>query len=197
MHHIEKKDNVLYDQYGIDRKKFIVSYAGNLGLLQGIDKLLDVANGLKKYDDIEFVNFGNGVCREELEKKITDENISNAKILPLQPSNLLSETYSFGDVEFVSVKPGVMKMACPHKIFDIFSVGNAILAMIDSDSDVAQLINQQKLGYSMEMNVELLNKTILQMYETKDITASMGQNARKFAETIDYNNQIQLYIERI
>ena len=90
-----------------------------------------------------------------------------------------------------------MKMACPHKIFDIFSVGNAILAMIDSDSDVAQLINQQKLGYSMEMNVELLNKTILQMYETKDITASMGQNARKFAETIDYNNQIQLYIERI
>lgn len=197
LHHVSKTDNVLYDQYGVSRSKFVVSYAGNLGLLQGIDKLLDVAQELKSYQDIEFVIFGNGVCKEKLVERVNKEDLFNVKILPLQPPELISEAYSFGDVEFVSVKPGVMKMACPHKIFDIFSVGNAILAAIDIDSDIAKLIKEKELGYAIAMDIESLKNVIIQMYHSRSFTEKMGINARHFAETIDYKSQIQMYIDLI
>jgi len=57
--------------------KFLISYAGILSPFQGLDNILDVAKELKTYEDIIFYIVGDGMAREDLEKRILEENISN------------------------------------------------------------------------------------------------------------------------
>lgn len=193
LQHVIREENTLFDEFLIDRKKFIISYAGSLGPLQNLDVLLDAAKNLKDITDIQFVLFGRGVCKEALQKRIENENIQNVTILPMQPSEKIAEVYSFGDLEYVSVNEGVMKMASPHKILDVFSVGNPILAAIDKNSDMAEIISQENLGLIVNVDASEIREAILKLYQNKAQLPAIGTRARKYAETIDYKSQIRLY----
>lgn len=196
--HVYREYNPLFDEYGIDRRKFIVSYAGSLGPLQNLDVLLDVAKHLSECKDIEFVIFGRGVSYDALMKRISDEGIENVKLFPSQPLEKISAVYSLGNIEYVSVGTGVMNMACPHKIFDIFAVGNPILAAIDSDSEMAKIISQKDLGYVVEAKELSIRNAVLKAYkEDRSELRRMGENARQYAESIDYNSQIRKYVNLI
>ncbi|SFB66276.1 glycosyltransferase family 4 protein [Ruminococcus albus] len=193
LHHVERKDNKLFDEFEISRDKFIISYAGSLGPLQKIDILIDAAKELQDYSDIEFVIFGRGICHDDILKKIQNEGIQNVKLLPLQPPERISEVYSFGDIEYVSVGQGVMKMACPHKIFDIFAAGSPILTAIDKNTDIADLIMNNDLGLVVSPKVKEINDAVLEIYRNKDYLAQKGKKTRMLAEKIGYKMQIDKY----
>lgn len=197
LHHIDRYTNSLFDEYEIDKSKFIVSYAGSMGPLQNLDVILDAAKELIEIPEIMFVLFGQGVCKESLIERINKENISNVRILPIQPSEKISEVYSFGDVEYVSVGTGVMKMATPHKILDIFATGSPILAAIDKQSDIAELICDKDMGKVVESDVDEIRTAILDLYEHRESLNEMGRRARSYAESIDYKTQIKKYADVI
>ena len=191
--HVLRENNTLFDEYAIDRNSFIVSYAGSLGKLQRIDVLLDVAKELKDYSDLQIVIFGIGECKEKLEERVANEGITNVAMLPMQPKEKIAEVYSFGDLEYVSVSPGVMKMASPHKILDILAVGKPILAAMDKECDMAELIQNKKMGIVVSCDVDEIKSAILDAYLHKNELPKMGENCRKYAETIDYSTQITKY----
>lgn len=195
--HVLRENNSLFDKYNINRECFIVSYAGSLGRLQRIDVLLDVAKELKEYRDIQIVIFGIGECKEKLEERIINEEILNVAILPVQPKEQLSEVYSFGDIEYVSVSPGVMKMASPHKILDILAVGKPILAAMDKECDIAEIIQDKKMGFVVACDINEIKSAILYTYQHKNELPQMGKNSREYAETINLNSQIKKYIAMI
>lgn len=196
--HVSREDNPLFDEYNIDRRKFIVSYAGSLGPLQNIDILLDAAKQLRPWNEIEFVIFGRGVSYDALMKRINDEGIDNVKLFPSQPPEKISAVYSVGDIEYVSVGTGVMNMACPHKIFDIFAVGSPILAAIDLNSDMAKTIIEKKLGYVVEAELSSIRNAVLDAYKVeRSELKGMGVHARHYAESIDYCSQIRKYVNII
>ena len=60
VHPVERKDNTLIGEFGLDPSKFIVVYAGNFGAAQGADIVLKVAKELVREKDIQFVMFGGG-----------------------------------------------------------------------------------------------------------------------------------------
>ena len=195
--HIDRKDNSLFDDYQISRDMFIVSFAGNLGRLQNIEILLDVAKLFKNNSNVSFVIFGHGAKEQFLKNRIEEEEISNVYVLPIQPPEKVSEVYSFGDLEFVCVEEGVMDIACPHKMFDIFSVGSPILAMIDRESDMSQKIIENRMGFVVSNNIDDFYKIICNAYENKESLRQMGDNARKFAESISLQRQIDKYLTLI
>ena len=55
---VPKEDNRLFDELGIDKSKFTVVYAGNLGASQGADVIFKAARLLKGREDIHFAVFG-------------------------------------------------------------------------------------------------------------------------------------------
>jgi glycosyltransferase involved in cell wall biosynthesis len=63
------------------------------------------------------------------------------------------------------------------------SSGSAILSLVDQTSDIAHLIKQKDMGYTIEHgNAEALKDIILEAYNNRDHLVKQGQNARKFAE---------------
>ncbi len=97
---INKKDNGLYDEYGIPKDKFLIVYAGNFGAAQGADIIIDVAEELVEDTDIQFVIFGGGPDYKKIEDK--SKKLKNVIINPLLPQSRVSEVYSLGDI----VRPG-------------------------------------------------------------------------------------------
>lgn len=184
LHHVEREDNKLMDELNVPKDKFIVSYAGDIGLFQGWPVIVEAAKRVHAVKpDILFVIIGSGSYKAQLEKQVADEKLDFIEIRPMQPASRCAEIYSIGDLELVSIEPGLSKMALPSKTFVIMSSGSAVLSLVDQTSDIAQLIKKLDMGYTLEHgDAEALKNVILEAYEKRDHLAEQGKNARKFAE---------------
>jgi glycosyltransferase involved in cell wall biosynthesis len=192
LHHVKKSENALMDELGIDKSKFIVSYAGDIGLFQGWDVILESAIILKEQnDEIQFVLIGSGSYKERLLERLEKEQITNVQVLPLQPASRLSEIYSVGDMELVPIEKGITKMALPSKTGVIMSCGSPILALVDKDSEIEKIIKDHNIGVAIEHgSAKKLADAILYCYEHKNDLDEWGKNARAFSLD-NYSRKIQ------
>jgi len=181
---VERNDNELFEKFKLDKKSFYVSYAGDIGLFQNWEVILDAAQELdKEYDDIKFVIIGNGSYRDNLEKSIKRRGLKNTLLFPLQPIELISSAYSFGDLELVSLQKGMTKIALPSKIAYILAAGSPLLGMFDSDSYISKEINDKDLGAVVEsFQKNSLIKIIKHFYNNRHELKVISYNARKYAE---------------
>ncbi len=184
LHHVEKNDNTLSKEFGVDENKFIVSYAGNIGLFQGWDVIVDAAKLLQDQNpDIQFVIIGDGAYKEQLLERLETEHITNIQLLPMQPATRLSEVYSLGDVELVPIEKGITKMALPSKTGVIMSCGSPILALVDKDSAIETIIRENQIGVALEHgSAEHLAEAVLHCYAHRAELGQWGKNARAFAQ---------------
>lgn len=192
LYHVSKQDNKLMDELEIDKDKFIVSYAGDIGLFQGWDVILEAAKILqKRKPEVQFAIIGSGSYKEKMIEKIETEKIENVKVYPLQPASRLSEIYSIGDMELVPIEKGITKMALPSKNGVIMAVGSPLLALVDNGSDIEKIINKNKIGVAIEHgSSDRLASAIEYCVSNKNELDNWGKNARKFAEE-NYSRKIQ------
>lgn len=200
IHHVERKDNALMDELGISKDGFIVSYAGDIGLFQGWPVIVEAAKKVHEIKaDIRFEIIGSGSYKQRLEEQIKTENLGYIKTYPLQPASRLSEVYSIGDIELVSIEPGLSKMALPSKTFVIMAAGTALLFLVDQTSDIAHLIKKREMGYTLDLrDAKKLADTIMKAYEERERLSEMGKNARLVCKEIaTRKNQTKKYYEAI
>lgn len=198
--HVDRKDNRLMEELGIDKSRFIVSYAGDIGLFQGWDCIVDAAKLVAQVNpDIHFAIIGSGSYKEKLLRRVEEEKLGNISVHPLQPASRLSEIYSIGDLEIVSVEPGLSKMALPSKTFVIMAAGSALLSLVDQTSDIAHIIQEQQMGYTLEHgDAQALADTILAAYANRENLPAMGANARRYAEEhLSRRKQTGMYYEEL
>mgnify|MGYP001301426914 CR=1 FL=1 len=192
LHHVSRAENKLMDELGIDKERFIISYAGDIGLFQGWDVILDAAKKLQiELPEALFVIIGSGSYKEKLENRIQKENIKNVVVFPLQPASRLSEVYSIGDLELLPIEKGITKMALPSKSGVIMAAGSPLLALVDAESDIEHIINMNKAGIAIEHgNAEKLVDTILYCYANKECLVEWGHNAKDFSR-LNYSRSTQ------
>lgn len=184
VHPVIRSNNTLMDELGVNKAKFIISYAGTIGYFQGMDVILDAAKILMSINsDIEFVLIGEGSYKDAVEKRIHNENITNVKVFSMQPPNRISEVYSIGDIELVTIGKGVTRTSLPSKTWQIMAAGSPVLAIVDKSSCLASLIENNNLGYAVEPeNSDKLVDNILNAFEDVSSLEEKGHNARLFAE---------------
>lgn len=179
---VDRKDNPLFDELGLPRDKFYLTYAGNLGNSQNVDILLDCAAALKDHEDIRFVIFGGGSEKEKFEKKIADSGLTNIQLFPLQPMERVSQVYSLGDASFVTCKKGVGVGAFPSKAVSILATGTPVIASFDLDSDLCRIVTKSEVGLCADAeDVSAAVDAILSLYNDRDLCRHLGENARQLA----------------
>jgi len=179
---VSREDNPLFDELGLDRDHFYVTYAGNLGNSQNADILLSCAAALKDNENIRFVVFGGGSEKEKFEKQIADSGLSNIQLFPLQPMERVSLVYSLGDVSFVTCKKGVGVGAFPSKAVSIMATGTPIIASFDLDSDLCRIVTDNEIGLCADAeDAQGAADAILTLYNDRDLCRRYGTNARHLA----------------
>ncbi|MEF9940383.1 MAG: glycosyltransferase family 4 protein [Clostridium sp.] len=196
---IKRKDNKLFDIFNLDREKFYVTYAGNLGNSQNIQVILDAAKQLRNKKDIQFVIFGDGTQKQNVINIIKCELLDNVQIFPMQQQDVVSEVYSLGDASIVSCKTGVGHGALPSKTLSIMSAQTPVLTSFDLDSELTTIINKAKCGICSDSNdVDSLVGAILKLYDNKNLAIEMGASGREYVkENFSKNVCVEKYINVI
>lgn len=193
---VDKQENTLFEELEIDRSKFIVVYAGNLGEAQGAEVILDAAKCLMDLKDIHFVIFGGGSRFQEIADRVKTENLYNVYVTELQPQERVSEVYSMGDVALITCKPGTGNAGLPSKTWSIMACNTPIIASFDTNSDLAEIIQESGAGSCVKPgNVSELVTAIMFAYRNRVYDISRN-NLREFAlKHADKDVCVQKYIE--
>ena len=174
---VAKEDNPLFEEFGLDRNKFTIVYAGNLGNAQNIGIVLD---GAKELPEVQFAVFGSGGLENEVRKRISDEGLTNVHLNPLQPVERVKFVYSLGDACIVSCKEGLGGSAMPSKSWSIMSCGRPVVASFD-EGELKEILENNNCGvFSHAGNVKEFVAAIRQLAINREKCEEMGKNARHF-----------------
>ena len=160
--------------------KFIVLYAGNIGIPQYFDDLLAVAAALNRRDDILFVFIGEGARKKELERRVIQERLNNVQLLPfLHEQYSLAEILSSGDVHFVSLREACTGLAVPSKAYAALASGRPILFQGGENSEIAQILRETDSGFFIVPgDVTALQRIIEKLDKDRELCDRLGKNAR-------------------
>ena len=133
----------VYDQSELDFRQidhmfskdyFNVVYAGNIGVMQNVDILIEAAMLMKNYKNVWFHIIGNGVYKNKLEKRAKDYGIMNISFWPMQPTELAPVIYSAADLNVIPLVKDAYKTALPSKTATCLACQKPVIFAIGKES---------------------------------------------------------------
>ena len=186
------KTNEFSIKYNIDNK-FVVSYAGNIGIAQGLDIVIESAEKLRGREDIIFLFVGDGVSKGKLLREKEKRQLNNISFIPTQPYKLVPKIYASSDINLVPLSKDCKGSALPSKIYRIMACGKPILAIADDSSDIANVIKSLNCGVVVEPgNSEELTNQIIHIYSDLERWNAKGRLVRDY---VIKNNSFESFIE--
>ncbi len=195
--YVDKSENTLFEEYSIDRNKFIVVYAGNTGASQGASVIPSAARLLEKETDIQFEIFGEGTEFSTIVREC--ESLSNVSVHGLLPIERVSEVYSLGDIALITCRRGVGKAGLPSKTWSIMACDTPIIASFDTDSDLEETLRSANAGECVapeepEALAEAIKKAYAKWKKGQYIKADTRSFVMQFA---DKKSCVSKYVETI
>jgi glycosyltransferase involved in cell wall biosynthesis len=160
----------------------IFVYIGNMGIAQGMDILLDLAESLLHRADIGFLFVGRGTEVPRLRAITTERDLSNVifhdEIDPHEIFGLLAQCH----VGLVALDPRHKTHNIPGKFLTYMQAGLPVLARINSGSDLGAIIESEGVGrvFSGESLADF-NRIAVQLIDDREGRQSMSPRARSLS----------------
>jgi colanic acid biosynthesis glycosyl transferase WcaI len=175
-------DNSFTQEYGLTGC-FIVLYAGNIGLSQGLESVLAAAKLLANENDLRFVFVGQGSGKGLLQSQVEREKLVNVQFIPFQPRERLPEVLASADVSLVILKRRIGLDSLPSKTFSIMASGRPLLVSVDEESETWKLVERANAGLCVPPeDPSKLVEAISTLKQDKILRESLGHNGRIWAE---------------
>jgi colanic acid biosynthesis glycosyl transferase WcaI len=161
--------------------RFVVSYAGNLGVPMGLTTVLAAAKLLTSCSEIVFVLIGDGSAAAELHRYAAEHGVTNVNFLPFQPYTAVPDIYATSDVSLVAQAPGTSLHGLPSKIYRIMACGRPILGVCELSSEVAETIRRAECGTVVPPNdPTAIAEAIKNAYDNRVSWNDKGGRGRQF-----------------
>jgi glycosyltransferase involved in cell wall biosynthesis len=132
------------------RKVFV--YAGNMGIAQGMDILLDLAEQLSSRIDVGFLFVGRGSDAARLEGSAKDRKLDNVLFYDEIHPDEIPDLYAQCSAGIVALDPRHKSHNIPGKFLTYMQSGLPVLANINAGNDLAQMIRDEQVGQVCESN---------------------------------------------
>ena len=141
------------------RKIFV--YAGNMGVAQGMDILLDLAGKLRHRTDLGFLLVGRGSDAARLRASAELRQLDNMAFFEEIDPDETPDLYAQCHAGMVALDPRHKSHNIPGKFLTYMQSGLPVLANINPGNDLAQMIRHERVGQVCETNQvdELLQLT--------------------------------------
>lgn len=168
------------DKDGRDKESSFV-YFGRLTHGKGLVTLLEAAKLLShrnRNNKIQIKIIGDGLLREELEKKVEAEGISNVRFFGYMNGKAL---YQEIKKSMAAILPSEWYENSPMSVIEAFVFGKPVIG--SRIAGIPELVRDNETGLTVEPgNPEDLSSKIEYLVNNPDKTAEMGENARRFVE---------------
>ncbi|MGI4789019.1 MAG: glycosyltransferase family 4 protein [Janthinobacterium lividum] len=163
--------------------KFVVLFAGNVGMSQGLDTVLEAAGLLRDTPDLVFAIVGNGASKPALIAQVAAMGLSNVQFLPYQSYDHVPILYSSADVGLIPLRRGFSNDSVPSKLFTIMGVARPVIASVDAHSETAEVIDESKCGVCIEPeDPKALAAAIISVFSDSKRAEEMGRRGRQYVE---------------
>jgi colanic acid biosynthesis glycosyl transferase WcaI len=172
--------NAFSRKHGLN-DKYVVLYAGNIGLSQGLEVILDAAGRLRDGRDILFLIVGQGASRDSLIAEAERQDLQNVRFLPLQPESQVPLLYASCDVSLIPLRRGISENSVPCKTYSVMAAGRPYIAGVDPNSNVWKLTETAGCGVCVEPeDGKALAEAVLQLRAEPEMARAMGSNGREY-----------------
>jgi colanic acid biosynthesis glycosyl transferase WcaI len=162
--------------------KTVVLYAGNVGLSQSLDLVVEAARRLvDRRPDVVFLVNGGGSGRQPLEAAAA--GLPNVRFGDFQPAERLSDVLATGDVHLVPLKRGLAKASVPSKLYSILAAGRPVLASVDEGTEVSRTVEAAGAGIAVPPDEpDAFCAGLDRLLDDPAAAAAMGAAGRRFVE---------------
>ena len=176
-----RKEHRLEDQ-------FLILYAGNMGIAQGLQTVLEAAYRLKDVPSITFVLIGEGAEKERLRTYQKEKDLHNVLILDSRAKQELNGFYAAADLCLVILKNHpLFDITIPSKLFDCLAMNKPILLGIGGESK--EIVKSLNAGLFFEPeNGDSLANVVLEATSNPEIMEHLEKDVRS-KMLIKYNRQ--------
>jgi glycosyltransferase involved in cell wall biosynthesis len=163
------------------KHKFVVIFGGNMGKPQQLENVLKLAIRCKDYKDVVFLIIGKGTEVEKLKKIAQSKAISNLKFIESVPRKEYFNLLSNSDIGLISLHQDFSVPNTPMKLNDYLNAGIPVLASIDRDNDLGNLLVENNMGrYAFADSPEELFNQFSILYNDKILRNKLGKNGYNF-----------------
>lgn len=149
---VEKKNNnTLLTELGWQNDSDVIfQFFGNIGRVQGLDVLLQAIETMKEIDNAKFIFIGNGSYVDALERSIKKLNRKNIVYYGELDQSKKSIGLNACDISIVTLAEGMLGLGVPSKAYYTMAADKLIFAIMDKDSEVYQMVNENSIGWTVE-----------------------------------------------
>jgi colanic acid biosynthesis glycosyl transferase WcaI len=175
-----ERSNSYRAEYGLEGKT-VVMYAGNVGLSQSLELLLDAARATVDRSDVVYVVNGAGSTLADLTASAA--GLPNVRFVPMQPLERLPEVLAAADIHVVPLKAGLSRSSVPSKTYSILAAGRPLLAGVDKGSEVQRIVEAAGAGIAVEPDdAGAFVAALTSLLDDPQGREAMGAAGRKYVE---------------
>jgi colanic acid biosynthesis glycosyl transferase WcaI len=135
-------------RHGFSEEEFLAVYAGNLGVKQGLDVLLETASLLRE-QRIRFLICGDGAQREALAARAREMRLPNFSMLPLQAGRDYRALLVDADVCFITQQAGAGNSFFPSKLLGLLAESKPVVTVAAPECELALSLQEGNFGVNV------------------------------------------------
>lgn len=165
-----------------DRQSFFTfMYVGSISPSAGVEVLI-YAFHKANLENSKLLIVGNGAEKDnclEIARKLNSRNIEFSEVVPEE----VAEVQSKADVLLLPLKKGISRTATPSKLTAYLFSAKLIIACVETESDVANILNGADCGFVVEPeNVDAIAMSMKKAYTMdKAELEKKGSNGKDYA----------------
>jgi glycosyltransferase involved in cell wall biosynthesis len=161
--------------------RFVVGFAGNLGIAQDLDTILEAATELKEAP-VTFLFIGAGPEKTRIKQKAKDLRLGNTLFLPQVPVSEILPYLLSVDVFLVTLhRDPLFSSFIPSKLYDYMACEKAVITNVPGEA--RRIVEESGAGIAVPpADASALADAIRQLVEDPARREAMGKNGRAFVK---------------
>ena len=183
---------------GFRADEFLAIYAGNLGVKQGLEILVDAAALLTDKAQIRIILCGDGAERPALEKAVKERQLTNVSMLSLKSGREYQELLVDADVSLITQQSSSGNAFFPSKLLVTLAHASPVLTVADEESALAKAVHAGGFGVNVTPgNPQRVADALGQMAEHPVKLTEWGSAGRKYVARFDQQPVMQRFFEQL
>lgn len=167
-------------RYGLG-DRLVVMYAGNVGMSQSLELVLEAARRNLARGDLVFVINGGGSSQKQLMDAGAD--LANLRFVEMQPRERLAEVLASADIHMIPLRTGLARASVPSKLYSILAAGRPVVASVDAGTEVASTIAAAGAGIAVGPDdPDAFSEALGQLIDDPQRRKAMGDSGRRFVQ---------------
>ena len=184
-------------RHGFGPDEFLAVYAGNLGVKQGLDVLLETAPRLRDRR-IRILICGDGAQRDFLEQQVRELKLPNVSMLPLQVGRDYRALLVDADLCFITQQSGAGNSFFPSKLLGLLAQSKPVVTVAAPECELALALAEGGFGVNVAPGrPQELADLLDALAQDPRLLAAYGAAGRRYVEQFEKTRVMENFLKEL